>query len=475
MGFSRTFWPRPRVRERPTPLRDSTSDLDAQRRAFNGAQRLARIGTWAWDAGAGEATWTPEMYKLFDRDPELGPATNQGLLEHIHPDDRERFASGYATTFGGRPGFELDYRIVLEGGRTRTLHGIGHRDPDRSGFYVGTVQDVTEQREAERELRSERDYAATITSSMHEGFMLTRDGRILEVNQALCRLTGFTREELVGARVPYPFWAPEAVEEILCQRDLIDEHGYDFETTYLRQDGARFDAAITSVAAFSAVGELIGYVSTVRDVSERKRHLAELERLATHDPLTGLANHRAFHERLRQEVARSRRNLEPLSLVVLDLDHFKAVNDRHGHTIGDSVLCELAQRLNTIAREDEMIARVGGEEFAWILNAPRPIAFAAAERARRAITETPFPRVGTVTISIGVCDLSSAKDADELYNCADRALYRAKGEGRNRTCECVHDLRPPFYEPVGSPVETGKLTVTTSPPVGWGRAVITPS
>ena len=297
--------------------------LEQQRLALDDAQRLARVGSWSWDTEHDQATWTTEMYTIFDRDPDRGPATSDELFAHVHPEDREQLAAGYASTFGGGPSFELDYRIVLDSGVTRTLHGLGRRDPDRPGIYVGTVQDVTELRQVERQLRRERDYGAVITSSMHEGFILTRDGAILEVNQALCELTGFTREELVGACAPYPFWAPESAEEISRQRALIGERGHDFEATYMRKDGTRFDASITSVAARTADGELLGYVSTVRDVSERKRHLGELERLATHDPLTGLANHRVFHERLYAEAARASRNRQPLSVAILDVDHFK--------------------------------------------------------------------------------------------------------------------------------------------------------
>ena len=171
------------------------------------------------------------------------------------PDPPARFR-----TFGGGPSFELDYRIVLNGGVTRTLHGIGRQDPARPGVYIGTVQDVTELRQVERQLRHERDYGASITSSMHEGFILTRDGAILEVNQALCQLTGYTRGELVGAGAPYPFWAPEAAEEISRQRALIDERGHEFETTYMRKDGTRFAASITSVTARATDGVLLGYV-----------------------------------------------------------------------------------------------------------------------------------------------------------------------------------------------------------------------
>jgi PAS domain-containing protein len=202
--------------------------LERQRLALDDAQRLARVGSWSWDTEHDQATWTTEMYTIFDRDPTRGAATSDELFAHVHPDDREQLAAGYATTFGGGPSFALDYRIVLATGVTRTLHGLGRRDPDHPNIYVGTVQDVTELRQVERQLRRERDYGAVITSSMHEGFILTRDGAILEVNQALCERTGFTREELVGAHTPYPFWAPESAEEISRQRALIGERGHEW-------------------------------------------------------------------------------------------------------------------------------------------------------------------------------------------------------------------------------------------------------
>jgi diguanylate cyclase (GGDEF)-like protein len=152
-----------------------------------------------------------------------------------------------------------------------------------------------------------------------------------------------------------------------------------------------------------------------------------------------MANHRVLHEQLNTEVARANRHGHPLSLAVLDLDHFKRINDKHGHPAGDRVLCETARRLQTLARAGELLARVGGEEFAWILNAGGLDAFAAAERARSTISATPFPGVGTVTLSVGVCDLTDASDfsdasgSEDLYRRADQALYSAKRHGRNRT------------------------------------------
>ena len=172
---------------------------------------------------------------------------------------------------------------------------------------------------------------------------------------------------------------------------------------------------------------------------------SQLELRASSDPLTGLANHREFHERLIGEVARAERDGAPAALVLIDLDHFKQVNDIHGHQTGDLVLRDTAERLRTVAREGELVGRVGGEEFAWILPAATATdAHAAAERAREAIRDTPFPGVGTLTASCGVCDLEAAGSPAELFRLADSALYAAKSHGRDLTItyspDDSHDL-----------------------------------
>ncbi|WP_249009660.1 PAS domain S-box protein [Conexibacter sp. DBS9H8] len=157
-------------------------------------------------------------------------------------------------------------------------------------------------------------------------------------------------------------------------------------------------------------------------------------RAASTDPLTGLANRRVFEERLAGEFERAQRHQRPLSLVLLDLDHFKAVNDRHGHPAGDRTLVEVARRLEQTARAGELVARIGGEEFAWLLpETDAGGALSAAERLREVIAGEPFPDVGPVTISAGVCDAAAADSDEELRSRADRALYAAKASGRNTT------------------------------------------
>jgi diguanylate cyclase (GGDEF)-like protein len=174
---------------------------------------------------------------------------------------------------------------------------------------------------------------------------------------------------------------------------------------------------------------------------------AEAWKTVTHqaatDPVTGLANHRTFHERLNSEVERAARHGRALSVALFDLDHFKDVNDTHGHQTGDDVLVAVAQRLAGVARIGELVARIGGEEFAWLMpETTQDGAYLAAERARHAIEAAPFEIAGALTISAGVSSNQHASTAHELLEAADQALYSAKHNGRSTTFIYTEDAPP---------------------------------
>mgnify|MGYP002784713389 CR=1 FL=1 len=159
---------------------------------------------------------------------------------------------------------------------------------------------------------------------------------------------------------------------------------------------------------------------------------ARLVELARTDPLTGLANRRAFDERLAAELARARREGSPLSLALVDLDRFKRVNDVHGHAVGDEVLREVARRLRDVARATDVVARLGGEELAWLLpGTGLDAAMEAAERLRAGIRGTPVGRAGRQTASIGIAEAAPGDLPGDLLRRADGALYRAKDGGRD--------------------------------------------
>jgi diguanylate cyclase (GGDEF)-like protein len=164
---------------------------------------------------------------------------------------------------------------------------------------------------------------------------------------------------------------------------------------------------------------------------------AQIESLAIADGLTGVFTRGYLDERLQEEFAKARHHGRPFSLLMLDIDHFKAVNDQHGHRFGDEVLRWLARRITAQSRETDFVARYGGEEFVVLMpNTAGHDALAFGERLRRAVAADPFQWEGTklkVTVSGGVAAVSGeVTDEKDLLRRADAALYRAKGAGRDK-------------------------------------------
>jgi diguanylate cyclase (GGDEF)-like protein/PAS domain S-box-containing protein len=192
-----------------------------------------------------------------------------------------------------------------------------------------------------------------------------------------------------------------------------------------------------SVIEWDEEGAPLRAVGIQQDISQRKALEERLVQQATSDPLTGLANRRHFNESLGNELARVRRNVGRAAVILLDLDHFKRVNDTWGHATGDAVLKHFAALIGARLRDSDEFARLGGEEFAIVLPGVDLVgAFRTAERLRRMVAGSPvrgeFGEI-PVTVSIGVASLraNDAGPADALAR-ADEALYRAKDAGRNR-------------------------------------------
>ena len=173
--------------------------------------------------------------------------------------------------------------------------------------------------------------------------------------------------------------------------------------------------------------------TAIRNTEDRRL----LTDMATSDPLTGLGNHRTFHERLREEVARAVRHGRPLALVLLDLDQFKEINDTAGHGAGDKVLAGVAGELQREARSEDVLARIGGDEFAMLLPETSSMdALAFVERVRAQISASPVGGY-RVTLSAGISDISHASSAEQLFRFADGALYWSKAKGRD--CAWIYD------------------------------------
>ena len=316
---------------------------------------------------------------------------------------------------------------------------------------MAVLSDVTQQVRRERELRQSGAWLNAILTSITDYAMVSLDrlGRIEAWNESIGRLTGFESEALVGQSYSI-FYPPEATtpEHLMDRLREADENGWSLdEGNRVRADGSQFwgSAMISPLRDRDPSPDAGGdnelydpaYCMIVRDISD-KREASESQRKATFcDYLTGLANRRAFFEAAELELERRKQSTRPTAMIMIDADHFKAINDRFGHPAGDAVLRHLAVALSAVFRSVDVVARVGGEEFAVLLPSTElAAAAAAAERLRKLIDATPLMVDGesiSYTVSAGVAAMDdSVRGLDDLMKRADQALYVAKARGRNR-------------------------------------------
>ena len=291
----------------------------------------------------------------------------------------------------------------------------------------------------ERDLRRERDFiTGVIDTAQAVVLVVGEDHRIVRANAFAAKMSGIAAPDLVGVDTVATFFAPEArdaAREILrTARSQVhgDAGTLPLDTTTgERRVFGWYHSLLADPGSDVPLLLLVG-----RDMTERERLFREVERLSTTDPLTGLSNRRHFDAAAQLEILRARRHHRPLSAVMLDVDHFKLVNDTHGHAAGDRVLVALSGLCVAMSRRTDLKARLGGEEFCLLL--PETSAASAhqvADRIRTGLQGLPFENAGRtfhVTVSMGVAGHTGEEVLDALLARADRALYQAKDSGRNR-------------------------------------------
>ena len=336
---------------------------------------------------------------------------------------------------------ELDFYRKDGSIMTSDVQVIPHVDADgRVVEMLGVSRDISERKQFEAELRQSEERTRLMAENAWE-IIWTADanGTVTYVSPAVERVRGVTVEQAM--RQPLEEICPPATTASVRSyfgslhaaiRDGSEPPAFREEHEMYRGDGSTMVVEIQIIPHLDESGRVVEIIGVTRDISERNRFEAELKRLAVTDAVTGVWNRRHGEDLLAAEMADARETGRPLSLLMLDIDHFKSINDRHGHQAGDHVLIDISHRLQDSLPSTDMVARWGGEEFVVLLRGCHIAdAVAIAEKIRARIADAEFDDAGRATVSIGVAELTSDDDLDSWLARADEALYKAKRSGRN--------------------------------------------
>lgn len=426
-----------------------------QARRLAAAMQLADLATWETTLGTDDWVFSDALHEVFGLP--AGTHLDEAVLRRCFGEATwGRLHEVWAEVLTDRQPRQVTAEVALpDGSGHRTVVVWLDLTCDDEGVPVrqwGVVQDVTERVEAVRTLEENEEVFRLTFDRAPIGMLmldLADPGRVLRSNGSFRAMTGRAGRDDADDPLTTADWtAPADLDRCLdlmraFQRGEVEQDAFDL--TCVRSDGTTFEALVTMAMARDGQGHPLHVVAHVLDVSERLAQGRELERLALTDGLTGLPNRRAMEQRLAQALADQPARGGLVGLVLLDLDHFKVVNDSLGHATGDALLVEVAGRLRATVRPGATVARLGGDEFVVVVDDARSSADleAVGERLLACLRE-PF-RVGSgrmvATASLGVAVSDGGGSPAELLREADLALYRAKATGRDRLVRFDAELR----------------------------------
>ncbi|WP_371231692.1 putative bifunctional diguanylate cyclase/phosphodiesterase [Pseudomonas sp. QE6] len=415
----------------------TVSALADREERLSRALNVIEDGVWDWDLRTQRVYYSPGYANLIGLPCER--LSDDFLLweNRLHPEDRGATLAAYQDHVDGLSE-QLDcvYRILHSDGGYRWIHARGRVERSASGEALrmtGISRDVTRQRSNEEHLRQ----AAAVFEATQEGLLVTDSrGIIVHTNPSFSRITGYTAEEVLGGQPSLlKSGRQNAAFYHRMWEALLRDGVWSGEIWNRRKSGEVYPQWQHIRAVRNDQGQLTHYVAVFSDLSSLKRSQHELDFLAHHDPLTGLPNRLLLRERIEQALARADREQGGGALLVIDLDHFKHINDSLGHSTGDQLLKAIAERLQACLDERCSLARLGGDEFAVILESPQQQhASSLAQRLLEAMN-APFAVDGQtiyMSVSLGVSLFpEDARNVDHLMQHADAALFQAKASGRS--------------------------------------------
>ncbi len=400
--------------------------------------RVAGVGGWEYDLASQRLTWSDGMRTLHEVPEGFEPDAESGF-RFYPPEARPVLEAAIQAAMEHGSDWDLEVPFVTASGRRLWTRSVGEAEQEdgRTVRLVGALQDVSERKQLEEQVARQTETLRLVTEAIPAIVaVIGADGRFRFVNNAFEHWIGRPRRQIVGRQLSEVLGddGPDQGRERLAQ--VLAGQAVHFERSFPdRRDFAHL--AISYIPLYledEDGGHVDGFISVAQDITTLKLEAARLARLAHRDALTGLLNRAGFEHFLEERVGRAER----LAVLWIDLDHFKPVNDRHGHAAGDKLLQMFAQRLNHLVRPADAVARIGGDEFALVLEGVREPAIAAqvAEKVVDA-ARAPFVTADGLELQIGasvgiaIAD-AHTRDWETLVAEADAMLYQAKRAGRGR-------------------------------------------
>jgi diguanylate cyclase (GGDEF)-like protein/PAS domain S-box-containing protein len=419
--------------------------------ALERAEKAAHLGNWRYDIAEERLTWSKAMFPLLGFDAAEGAPGLTAIAGRIHQGDLLRLVASMESLKADIATSTFDVRIGHPETGLRHLRlwiEVEFNDRRIPRALFGTAQDVTELKEGQLALEARTRALAEAQAIGRIGNWGWRLGSsVIEWSPEIFDILGFDPDHFIPdiekVRALYLADALPIVRE--AQRKVMEHKGTEgVDVQARRGDGSIADVTVITKGELDEKGELIGFVGTIQDISDRKRAERDLEKLAFFDPLTGLANRALFHRSIARMIASAEESARKAALFLIDLDKFKEVNDSLGHAAGDDLLMLVAGILKRGMPDDVFLARLGGDEFAVIIpDADQAAAEAIGAHLIELLGATLELKQGEVNIgaSIGfVIVPEDGREPEELLRKADLALYKAKDDGRNRLQRFLPEL-----------------------------------
>ncbi len=478
---------------------DVSDYVRAQRQLKQGEERLQLVlqgsndGAWDWNIATGEVYFSPRWWEMLGWRVQERAPENRLWADFIHPHDVLRVRSEIDEALSGqRSSFELEFRMLHREGHVLTVLDRGFIVRDEHGRAVrlsGTLSDITLRKQLEQRLeQSEASLSAFFESMPDAVWFKDLMGRYVLCNPVKARLYGMTVEQLLG-RTEVELVAAELAEAI----EKSDRQTLSASAPIVFEDELFFEGEIrvfevVKRAVHDHRGVSVGVLGMARDITERKRAEAEIERLAFFDPLTHLCNRRLFQDRLEQAQVASVRSDQWAAVCFIDLDNFKDLNDTLGHDTGDELLRQVAGRLKEMVRDEDTVARLGGDEFVVLFEQlgmdPNVAVLNANVLGQKLLKglNHPYNLFGVThhkTPSIGLTLFHHQEERiEDILKRADLAMYQSKAAGRNTVrfydpeMQAVVTARAALERDLREAVADGQFQMYYQPVVGTDRTPV---